>query len=62
MPRDYISVTISREIYEYAKDIMKRHKSKLRMRRVKSLSDLFEDAILFYAKKVLGETPEEARE
>ena len=51
--RQQTTVTIDRAIYEYAKEMLAKHRDKLRILRIKSVSDLFEESVLYFINTYL---------
>ena len=59
MPRKgFKSVTISEEIYNLIKEQLKKYGKQLRLRRVRTISDFVEDAVLYYIKTVVKKIEE----
>lgn len=47
----YSGVSIPIEIFEVARKYMEKHKKELALKRIRSLSDLFQEAVLEYCKE-----------
>jgi len=53
--RGYKAVTITEEVYDLAKLIVKKYRKKLLKKRIRSISQLVEDAVIYYVENVLHE-------
>lgn len=51
MPREgYKTISVRKELYDLSARILEKHKARLRLERIESISDLWEAALLEYVK------------
>lgn len=56
MPKKgFKAVTISEDVYRLAEEIVKKYKRRLDEKRIRSITQLIEDAVIYYTKDVLKE-------
>ena len=56
MPKKgFKAITVSEDIYKLAEEIVKKYRRRLDEKRIRSMTQLIEDALIYYVKDVLKE-------
>lgn len=57
--KGFKTITVHEEIYNYATYLLNKYKPILSLKRIRSVSHLIEEALLYYAEKVLNDNIDE---